>query len=283
MNKILSNVVLSLLLLSIFSCNNSNQKSDTMDTKDTMDNKDSMKIHEEAITYSLNGKTYNGYYTYNENAAGIRPAIIVVPEWWGLNDYARSRAKQLAELGYAAMAIDVYGDGKQGNNPGEAQALATPFYKDPTITKTFIDAAIAKIKTMPNVDTANIGAIGYCFGGFVVLNAAKLGANLKGVVSFHGGLEGVPANKQLIKAKILVCHGAADNFENPHVASFKKDMDDAGIDYEFKEYANATHAFSNPNATEAGKKFDMPIAYNAAADSASWSDMKVFFKNVFGK
>ena len=247
-----------------------------------MEIEDAMKINEEPITYSLHGKEYKGYFTYDENNKENRPAILVVPEWWGLNDYARSRAKQLAELGYAAMAIDVYGNGEQGDNPQEAQALATPFYKDPTKTKAIIDAAIDKIKSMPHVDSEKIGAIGYCFGGFVVLNAAKLGADLKGVVSFHGGLQGVKADKDLTKAKILVCHGAADEFENPHVDQFKKEMNDAGVDYEFKEYADATHAFSNPNATEKGKKFNMPIAYNADADKASWNDMKVFFKDVFG-
>ena len=248
-----------------------------------METKDAMKIHEESITYSLNGKEFKGYFTYDENKKETRPAILVVPEWWGLNEYTRSRAKQLAELGYAAMAIDVYGDGEQGNNPQEAQALATPFYKDPKKTKTIIDAAIEKLKSLPHVDKSNIGAIGYCFGGFVVLNAAKLGADLKGVVSFHGGLQGVKADKELIKAKILVCHGGADNFENPHVDEFKKGMDDAGIDYDFKEYPDATHAFSNPNATEKGKKFNMPIAYNEAADNASWNDMKQFFKDLFGR
>ena len=248
-----------------------------------METKDAMKIHEEPITYTLNGKEYNGYFTYDKNSNENKPGILVVPEWWGLNDYTRSRAKQLAELGYAALAIDVYGKGKLGNNPQEAQALATPYYKDPTTTKPIIDAALNKLKTMPHVDTNNLGAIGYCFGGFVILNAAKLGADLKGVVSFHGGLQGVPPNKDLIKAKILICHGAADEFENPHVAQFKKEMDSAGIEYIFKEYADATHAYSNPNATEKGKEFNMPIAYNEAADKDSWNDMKVFFKNLFGK
>ena len=134
---------------------------------------------------------------------------------------------------------------------------------------------------MPQTDTSNIAAIGYCFGGFVVLNAAKLGADLKGVVTFHGGLSGVAPNKDLLKAKILVCHGGDDQFENPHVAEFKKQMDSVGADYTFKIYPGATHAFSNPDATAVGEKFNMPIKYNAAADSASWNDMKVFLKKLF--
>ena len=277
MNKKFFNALLLLITLSAFSCENSNNNSKTPETTDAM------KIHEESVTYTLDGKNYNALFAYNENQKGIRPAILLVPEWWGLNDYAKSRAKQLAELGYAAMAIDVYGDGKVGNDPKEAQALTSPFYKDPFLVKPIIDAAINKIKTMPDVDTSNIGAIGYCFGGGVVLNAAKLGANLKGVVSFHGSLKGVTPNKNLIKAKILVCHGAADDFENPNVAQFKKEMDSAGVAYTFKEYAGATHAFTNPESTEIGKKFNMPIRYNAAADTASWNDMQVFFKDIFGK
>ena len=179
------------------------------------------------------------------------------------------------------MAVDMYGDGKTGDDPKAAQALATPYYKDPTLSKTRLDAAINKLKTFPQTDTSKIAAIGYCYGGFIVLNAAKLGADLKGVVSFHGDLSGVPVNKNLLKAKILVCHGEADQFTNPQVAAFKKSMDSAGVDYTFKSYPNATHAFTNPASTENGKKFNMPIAYNAAADTASWNDMKAFFAKIF--
>jgi dienelactone hydrolase len=127
-----------------------------------------------------------------------------------------------------------------------------------------------------------VAAIGYCFGGTQVLNMAKLGSPLAGVVSFHGGLAGVPADKNLLKAAILVCHGEADSFvPAADVAQFKKQMDSIGANYTFKTYANATHAFTNPAATENGKKFKMPIEYNAAADSASWSDMKTFFGKIF--
>lgn len=245
------------------------------------DSSKASKIHEENSSFTIDGKTYLCTIAYDENVKGKRPGILVIPEWWGLNDYVKGRARQLAELGYIAMATDMYGDGKLGNDPKEAQALATPFYKDPTLTKKHIDAAIEKIRSYPQTDERKIGAIGYCFGGFVVLNAAKLGADLKGVVTFHGGLQGVKPDKNLVKAKILVCHGGADDFENPHVAEFKKEMDSAGVDYTFKIYPDATHAFSNPNATAVGEKFNMPIKYNAAADIASWKDMKAFFKKVF--
>jgi dienelactone hydrolase len=238
-------------------------------------------IKEEPVTYTEDGKNFKGYVTYDASQQGKRPAVLVVHEWWGLNVYPRSRAKQLAQLGYIAMAVDMYGDGKIGENPEAAQALATPYYKDPTLSKTRLDAAIGKLRTFPQTDTSKMAAIGYCYGGYIVLNAAKLGADLKGVVSFHGDLSGVPVNKNLLNAKILVCHGEADQFVNPEVAGFKKSMDSAGVDYTFRSYPNATHAFTNPAATENGKKFKMPIEYNAAADAASWNDMKAFFAKIF--
>lgn len=179
------------------------------------------------------------------------------------------------------MAVDMYGDGRIGENPKTAQELATPYYKDPSLSKTILDAAIRKLKAFPQTDSSKMAAIGYCYGGYVVLNAAKLGADLKGVVSFHGDLSGVPVNKDILKAKILVCHGEADQFVNPQVPGFKKSMDSAGVDYTFRSYPNATHAFTNPAATENGKKFKMPIEYNAAADAASWKDMKAFFAKIF--
>jgi dienelactone hydrolase len=262
------------------SCNDqsSSQTTSTMDSSAT-----TVAIKEDSVSYTLDGKTYKGYISYESNNKDKRPGVLVVHEWWGLNDYSRGRAKQLAELGYIAMAVDMFGDGKQGNDPKAAQELATPFYNDPTLSKTRLDAAFNKLKEYSQLDTANVAAIGYCFGGFVVLNAAKLGADLKGVVSFHGGLGGVPVKKELVKTKILVCHGEADDFVNKEVAPFKKSMDSAGVEYTFKSYPKATHAFTNPGATENGKKFNMPIEYNAAADTASWNDMKDFFNKIFKK
>lgn len=263
------------------SCNQQSSNTETNTTKDAVSAK-AFAIKEEPVTYSVGGKNYNGYVTYDSNQAGKRPAVLVVHEWWGLTNYPRSRAKQLAELGYIAMAVDMYGDGKTAADPKEAQALATPYYKDPTLAKTMLDAAIKTLKTFPETDTSKMAAIGYCYGGFIVLNAAKLGVDLKGVVSFHGDLSGVPVNKNLLKAKILVCHGEADKFVTKEaVEAFKKSMDSAGVDYTFKSYPGASHAFSNPGATELGKKFNLPIEYNAAADTASWNDMKNFFVKIF--
>ncbi len=242
------------------------------------------KIKEQTITYTIEGKSYKCFVAFDENIKGKRPAILVIPEWWGLNDYTRSRAKQLAELGYIAMAVDMFGEGQIAANPQEAQEFTKPFYANPQLAKTRLEAALKQLKTFSETDAGKIAAIGYCFGGNVVLNAARLGSDLKGVVSFHGGLAGAPANKQLLKAKILVCNGGSDKFVSPEsITDFKHSMDSIGADYKFISYPNATHAFTNPASTETGKKFNMPIEYNEAADKASWNDMKEFFGKIFGK
>lgn len=240
------------------------------------------KLKEETVSYVADGVRLNGFVVYDENKPGKRPVVLVVHEWWGLNDYAKNRARQLAELGYLAMAVDMYGDGKTAADPTKAQELATPFYQNPSLAKTRLDAAINKIKDFRQADATKTAAIGYCFGGSVVLNSAKLGADLKGVVSFHGGLAGVPADKKLLKAKILVCHGAADKFvPEADIVHFKHELDSIGANYTFKAYADATHAFTNPEATKTGKQFNMPIEYNQAADIASWKDMKDFLNGLF--
>ncbi len=236
------------------------------------------KIKEENITYNVGNKVYVGFVAYDENITGKRPAVLVVHEWWGLNDYSKMRAKKLAEAGYMAMAVDMFGDGKTASNPAEAQALTSAFYSNPELSKQLLDAALHKIKEFSQTDPKNVFAIGYCFGGSAVLNAAKLGLDVKGVVSFHGGLKGVPADKKLLKAKILVCHGANDKSVSLNdVNLFKHQMDSIGADYKVIVYPDATHAFTNPASTENGKKFNMPIEYNYKADKDSWNDMKMFF------
>lgn len=273
--------IIPLFLLTAI-CFSSCADNKTEDQKTSNQDNAIVQVKEEAVSYQIDTTTFGGYVAYDENKEGKRPVVLVVHEWWGLNDYVRGRTKQLAEMGYLAMAVDMFGVGKIADNPGDAEKLATPFYMDPTLGKTRLDAAFAKAKEYSQADTANVAAIGYCFGGYVVLNAAKLGTDLDGVVSFHGGLGGAPVSKDLLKAKVFVAHGGADPFvPEAEVAAFKKGMDFINADYKFSVYPNATHAFTNPNATEMGKKFNIPIAYNAAADSASWKDMKEFFGRVF--
>ncbi len=259
------------LLAAVFICCNSNDKKKeaAMQTQN---------LKEENITYSDGKVSMNGYVVYDDHIKGPRPAVIVIHEWWGMNDYSKMRARKLAGLGYIAMAIDMYGNGKQADNPTDAGNLASPFYSDMAMCKSRFEAALNKFKTYPQVDTKRIAAIGYCFGGSQVLNMANMGEDLKAVVSFHGGLQVAKPDKATEKAAILVCHGGADPFVSAaQVDAFKKMMDSAGISYEFKVYPGALHAFSNPAATENGKKFNLPIKYDPAADTASWNDMKDFF------
>jgi len=241
-------------------------------------------LKEETVTYTVNGVTYKGFIAYDGNIKGKRPAILVVPEWWGVNDYVKMRVRKLAGLGYIAMATDVFGDGKVASNPTEAQQFTGPFYKDPTLAKSLLDVALTKLKGYSQTDVNNLAAIGYCFGGYVALNYAKQGADLKGVVSFHGGMGGVAVDKKLLKAKVLVCQGGSDKFvSQKDVDKFKHQLDSIGTENTVKVYANATHAFTNPDATATGKKFNMPIEYNEQADKDSWNDMKMFFGKIFTK
>ena len=244
-------------------------------------NEPEIRIKEETISYAVDSTTAKSFIAYNEAANGKRPVVLIIPEWWGLNEYVRNRARQLAALGYVAVAVDMYGNGILADNPKDAGTLAGAFYQNPQLAKTRVEAALEHAK-LPVSDAGKVAVIGYCFGGAMALNLARMGEDIKGAVSFHGGLLGVPANKDLLKAQILVLHGEDDQFVKPEeVAQFKKQMDSIGATYTFKSYAGATHAFTNPDATENGKKFSIPIAYNAAADTASFKEMEIFLDKIF--
>lgn len=270
-------ILLAVMAFSFVACNNADNNEKQPEAA-----KKTPSIKKETVTYEGDSTSMKGYIAYDENAEGTRPAVLIIPEWWGVTDYVRGRADQLADLGYVAMVVDMYGNGQVADNPDAAGKLATPFYQNPQMMQRRFDAALAKIKTNPKADTTRIAAIGYCFGGNQVLNLARLGENLDGVVSFHGNLLGVPAEKNKIKADILVCHGNADPFIKPlELDKFKRELDSVGAAYTFRGYDNATHAFTNPEATAKGKQFNIPIAYNAAADTASWNEMKTFFGKIF--
>jgi dienelactone hydrolase len=210
----------------------------------------------------------------------------VVHEWWGQNEYARKRARMLAEMGYTALAVDMYGEGKQAMHPDEAGAFSSEVMKHfNEAGKARFEAAAVFLKRQPTVDPARIAAIGYCFGGGVVLNMARQGADLKAVASFHGGLVAVkPAEAGVVKAKIRVYNGADDKFTPQQaIDAFKKEMTNAKVDFQFTNYPGAVHSFTNPDATELGKKFNLPLAYNEKADKESWADMTRFFAEIFKK
>jgi dienelactone hydrolase len=236
-----------------------------------------------AIEYSTGNSTLKGYLAYDNTFKGKRPGVLVVHEWWGLTDYPKKRADMLASLGYVAFAADMYGDGKTAENPGDAQKYAGESMKDMSLLKAKFLAGVDLLKKNEFVDSTRIAAIGYCYGGGVVLNMARDGIDLKGVVSFHGSLSTAKtAQKGSIKTKILVCNGGADKFiSQSDIANFKQEMKTAGVDFRFLSYKGATHAFTNPAATDLGKKFNMPIAYNKKADMKSWKEMRNFFKTIF--
>lgn len=242
-------------------------------------------IKTEEISYAADGVNMKGYLAYDDAKKGKRPGVLVVHEWWGHNEYARQRARLLAEMGYVALAVDMYGDGKQAAHPQDAQKFAGAVMQNIEGAKARFTAAMDLLKKNPNTDAKRIAAIGYCFGGGVVLHMARFGFDLKGVVSFHGSLgTQTPAPAGKVKAKVLVCNGADDGFVTPEqIATFKKEMTDAKVDFQFLSYPGAKHSFTNPDADQYAKQFGMPIAYNAEADKKSWEDMQAFFKKIFAK
>ena len=242
------------------------------------------KIVTKPIDYDLDGIKFQGYLAYDESVEGKRPGILVVHEWWGLNPYAKKRAEQLAREGYTAFALDMYGDGKLADHPEDAQKFMMEVMSNmPSAVKRF-DAAMNILKSQPTVDPNNIAAIGYCFGGAVVMQMAKMGnKDLKGVASFHGALESMYTPKPgEVQAEILILHGKDDPFTpREKIDVFIKELDDAGAKYEFVEYDGAVHSFTVPDADKKGEAFNLPLKYNKEADESSWAKMKDFFNRIF--
>jgi len=270
-------ILLSLVLL-LFSCQSEKPAAETQadsSTESTTPGKE--------VDYSSGDLTMKGYLAVDDSKEGKRPGILVVHEWWGHNDYARKRADMLAEMGYVALAVDMYGDGKQADHPEDAGKFAGQVMENIESAKQRFEAALQVLKSNPATDTSKIAAIGYCFGGGVVLHMARMGMDLDGVVSFHGSLgTKTPAEKGAVKASVLVCHGADDPFVSAEVIeAFKQEMDAAGVNYTFNAYEGAVHSFTNPGADENGKKFNLPLAYNKAADELSWQQMQDFFDGIF--
>lgn len=234
------------------------------------------------VTYSADGTTLKGWLAWNDAASGKRPAVLVVHEWWGHNAYARKRADMLASLGYVALAVDMYGDGKQANHPDEAGKFAAEVAKNKPMARARFEAAMQLLRAQPNVDGSKLAAFGYCFGGSVALNMARAGEDLRAVASFHGGLAtDAPAQPGAVKAQIRVYTGADDKMIPPaQVEGFRQEMNNAGVNYQIVSYPGALHSFTNPDADELGKKFNLPLAYNAAADKDSWAQATAFLADV---
>jgi len=241
------------------------------------------EVQTKVVDYTVGGVALQGFLAWDDAAAsGKRPGVVVVHEWWGHNEHARNSARKLAEAGYVGFALDMYGKGKVAAHPDDAMKFMTEATRDPAVLGARFDAAVAELKKDPRVDPSRIGAIGYCFGGTVVISQARMGADLGAVASFHGGLGGLPPVKAGgVKARVLVYTGAADPMvPAAQVEAFRKEMAAAGAKVDIVSYPGAKHGFTNPAA--GSFKMDA-LAYDAAADKASWSAMLEGFKATFGK
>ncbi len=243
-------------------------------------------ITTELVDYaSPDGVVLKGYLAYDPAIEDKRPGVLVVHEWWGHNDYARRRARLLARMGYTALAVDMYGDGKEALHPDDAGKFAGEIAKNQELGRARFLSAMELLKNHDTVDPSRIAAIGYCFGGSIVLSMARSGFDLKGVASFHGGLSGSKSDKPgKIKAKVFVAHGALDAMEPPeHVERFKAEMEAEGADMKFITYGGALHSFTNPAADDYAEKFNLPLGYNKEADKSSWQELQNFLSSIFGE
>lgn len=241
-------------------------------------------VHQE-INYREGDTVMNGLLVYDDDIKGKRPGVLVVHEWWGHNSYTRKRAVMLAESGYTAFAVDMYGDGKTASHPEDAGKFSGAVAGNLPLAKARFESALNTLKNHFTVEVNDIAAIGYCFGGGILLNMARMGIEIDGVVSFHGSLAtSSPAKKGDIKTRIRVFNGADDPFVKPEqISAFKKEMENAEVDYQFVNYPGAKHSFTNPVATELGKKFGLPLEYNEKADKDSWQQTQTFLKEIFAK
>jgi dienelactone hydrolase len=238
-------------------------------------------IRTETLTYAVGGVEFAGLRAWDEHVIGRRPGVIVVHEWWGHNAHAQNQARRLAEAGYIAFALDMYGEGKNAAHPEDAQKFAMEATADMAVVVARFDAARKILTDDPRVDPDRIAAIGYCFGGSIVLGMARAGADLDGVASFHGVLQTpTPAQPGQVKARLLVLTGEADSMiPTDQVEAFRKEMTDAGANFRIVSYPGARHSFTNPDADGHGMD---ALAYDAEADRQSWAELLAFFKEIFG-
>lgn len=237
------------------------------------------------IDYKQADTTMKGMLAYDNSIKEKRPGVLIVHEWWGHNKHARDKAKMLAKEGYVAFAVDMYGDRKNADHPEDAGKFSNAVAGNMPLARARFEAAIDTLKAQSNVDAEKLAAMGYCFGGGVVLQMARLGVDLKGVSSFHGSLATkTPAKKGDVKASVRVFNGAVDPFvKAEHIAALKEEMKNAGVDFEFVNFPGAKHSFTNPAADATGKKFNLPLEYNAKADKDSWQQNLDFYKEIFSK
>lgn len=243
----------------------------------------SAALVEKSVEYDQGGTTLEGFHVYDDAVEGKRPAVLIIHQWTGLTDYEKTRARMLAEMGYNVFAADIYGKGIRPVPP-EAGKEAGKYKGDRDLYRARLDAGLEALKSDERTDPAKIAAIGYCFGGTGVLELARSGADIAGVVSFHGGLDAGDdkrARKGEVKAKVLVCHGAADPYvPAAQVTAFIEEMEQADADLQVIAYGDAVHAFTQKMAGDDPSK---GAAYDEKADRRSWEHMRVFFAEIFGK
>ena len=238
------------------------------------------EVKTKAISYQHEDAKLTGHLYWDDSVKGKRPGVLVIHEWWGLNDYAKKRAKMLAELGYVAFAADMYGDNKVTTKPPQAKEWMQEITADVEGWRERAGLGLEQLKKSGMVKASDLAAIGYCFGGATVLQMSYANAPVKGVVSFHGALPAAPEEvKNKIRPQILVLHGQADSFIAPEVVTnFRNKLDEAGANWEMNTYGGARHGFTNPDAGKFGIK---NLEYNATADQRSWARMQAFFDELF--
>jgi dienelactone hydrolase len=235
------------------------------------------------VAYKDGEATLKGYIAYDGAMKQKRPGLLVVHEWWGVTEHVKSIARELAAKGYTAMVVDMYG--KVADEPKLAGELMKGVMGEPAVMKSRFDAAKSVLVSHPTVDPKRLGAIGYSMGSSVVLNMARQGEELAGVASVYGALATkTPAQPGVMKSRVLVLHVPGDPYARPEdVEAFKKEMAAARVNYRWVEYPGAKHGFANPDATGNGKKYNMPIAYDAATDRKSKAEMLKFFSGIFDR
>jgi dienelactone hydrolase len=237
-------------------------------------------IHTETVEYKQGGTTLEGFVAYDDALKGARPGMLVVHQWLGLTDYEKHRAEMLAQLGYVAFCADIYGKGVRPQNTQEAGAQAGKYKSNRQLLRARVNAGLDALRRQPFVDPKRLAAIGYCFGGTTVIELGRSGADVAGVVCFHGGLDSpTPADGKNIKCKVLVCHGADDPFSSPQdIAAFENEMRQVGVDWQLIKYGGAVHSFTQPDV---GSDNSKGAAYNEKADKRSWEAMKQFLAEIF--
>jgi len=275
-------IILLLIVLMITILSSCKPKNEKKVEKEEVLTELPVKVIGEEVIYATDSTDLKGYIAYDANSKRERPGVLIVHEWWGHNNYVRERADMLAELGYTAFAVDMYGNGKQADHPDDAGKFAMNVMTNLPEAEARFDAAMNILKSHATVDGEKIGAIGYCFGGSVVLTMANSGADLDAVAAFHSGVQLPVTPNNRLKARVLVCNGADDPFISPEsVVAFKSAMDSIDANHDYVSYPGVKHSFTSKEADTNGEKFKLPLAYDADADKNSWERLQRLFTEAF--